>query len=152
MSLSYDYATKFIGVPMADAAPLLMQTLINSIRAQEASEQGITYDSIASASGKDDLGGAVFTGVTVSLRSSWKLNFAAGAYQASVSGGNLSDALARINNTGSPQVLVLASAASTLVETGVSGLTAGESAQLAQAAAAPTAAVIAEAVIHGTMV
>jgi hypothetical protein len=118
MSLSYDYTTKFIGVPMADAQPLLIQTLINSIRAQEAGEQGITYDQIADATGKADLGGSVFTGITVALRSSWKLDFAAGGYQATVTSGNLADALSRINNSGSPQVLVQSSAAATLVGSG----------------------------------
>lgn len=118
MALSYTYTTKLIGVPQVDAQPLGMQTLINSIRAQEASVQGITYDQIADATGKADLGGSVFTGITVALRSSWKLDFAAGAYQATVNGGNLADALARINNTGSPQVLVNSSAASTLVGSG----------------------------------
>ncbi len=141
MALSYDYTGKFIGVPQADAQPLLIQTLINSIRAQEASAQGMVYDQIADATGKSDLGGSVFTGITVALRSSWKLNFAAGAYQATVTSGNLADALARVNNTGSPQVLLNSSAASTLIETGVSGLTTEESAALLAAAApAPTPA------------
>jgi hypothetical protein len=121
MALSYDYTAKFVGVPQADAQPLLVQGLINSIRAQEASAQGITYDQIADASGKADLGGSVFTGITVALRSSWKLNFAAGAYQATVSGGNLADSLARVNNTGNPQVLISSSAAATLVEGGGTG-------------------------------
>lgn len=132
MALSYDYTNKHIGVPQLDAAPLTIQALINSIRTEEASERGIVESQIASAAGKDDLGGGVSVGITVNLLSTWKLNFAAGAYQATVDGGNLSDALARINNTGSPQVLVRASAAGTLVvvETGVSGLTAEESTQL----------------------
>jgi len=133
MALTFDQATKLIGVPQVDAAPLLMQSLINAIRDEEASERGIAYDVIADASGKDDLGGGVFTGITVSLRSSWKLNFASGAYQATVSGGNLSDALDRINNTGSPQVIVQASAAATLV--------------IGDGGAAPTAAQNAAAVI-----
>ncbi len=137
MALSYNYSTLRIGVPQVEAAPILMQVLINSIRAQEAGEQGITYDQIADATGKNDLGGGVSTGITVALRSTWKLDFAAGAYQASVSGGNLADALARIHNTGNPQVLVLASAAATLVETGTSGLTSGESALLAGIADVP---------------
>lgn len=115
MALSYDYTTKRIGVPQVDAQPLTMQALINSIRTQEASERGIVDDAIADASGKNDLGGGVYTGITVALRSSWALNFTAGAYQATVSGGNLADALSRIYNTGSPQVLVQASAAATIV-------------------------------------
>lgn len=117
MSLSFGHSTKLISVPQADAQPLTMQALINAIRTEEASERGITEPQIASAAGKDDLGGGVYTGITVNLASTWKLNFSAGAYQATVSGGNLSDALARINNTGSPQVLVQASAAATAVST-----------------------------------
>lgn len=123
MALSYDYANKYIGVPQLDAAPLTMQTLINSIRTEEASERGIVESKIADADGKGSLGGGVTVGITVYLLSTWKLNFAAGAYQATIDGGNLSDALARINNTGSPQVLVRASAAGTIVAVG-SGVTA----------------------------
>ena len=52
-----------------------------------------------------------------------------------------------MNNTGSPQVLVLSSAAATLVETGTSGLTAGESALLAGIADVPTAAENADAAV-----
>ena len=115
MALSFDHVGKLIGVPQADAQPLTLQTLINAIRTEEASERGITNPAIATAAGKDDLGGGVMTGITVNLTTTWKLNFAAGAYQATLSGGNLSDALNRISNTGSPQVLVQASAAATVV-------------------------------------
>lgn len=115
MALSFDHATKLIGVPQADAQPLLVQDLVNAIRDEEASERGITYDQILDASGKEDLGGGVQTGITAGLRSSWKLNFAAGAYQATITGGNLADVLARINNTGSPQVVALSSAAATII-------------------------------------
>jgi hypothetical protein len=115
MALSYDYAAKLIGVPQADAQPLDAQVLINSIRAQEASVTGMAYDAIATADGKTDLGSSVYTGINITLLSTWKLNFAPGAYQAVVSGGNLAGALTKVNNTGSPQVLMLASAASTLV-------------------------------------
>jgi hypothetical protein len=115
MTISFDHSANFIVIPQSDAAPLMMQTLINAIRDEESSERGIVYDQIADATGKNALGGGVQTGITVALRSSWKLNFAAGAYQATVSGGNLADALDRINNTGNPQVLVQSSAAATLV-------------------------------------
>lgn len=125
--LSFSHSTKLIGIPQADAQPLSMQALINAIRDEEASERGITEPQIATAAGKDDLGGGVLTGITVNLSSSWKLSFAAGAYQATINGGNLSDALARIDNTGSPQVLVQASAAATVVNgNGVTVPTAAE--------------------------
>ena len=127
MALSYDYSTKRITVPAADAVPLLMQDLINSIRTQEASEAGIVHDAIAQAAGKDDLGSGVYTGITVNLLSTWQLAFEAGAYQARVSGGNLADALARVYNTGSPQVLIQASAGATIINgSGGGGATAAD--------------------------
>lgn len=146
MALSFDHAAKRITVPQADAAPLLVQDLVNAIREEEASARGIAYDQIADAAGKADLGGGVETGITLILRSTWVIEFASGAYQATITGGNLSDALNRVYNTGSPQVLVLASAAATLIETGVSGLTAEESAKLNAIADIPTAAENADAV------
>lgn len=115
MALSFNHAAKLIGVPQADAQPLTMQVLINAIRTEEASVRGIAEPQIASAAGKDNLGSGVMTGITVNLLGSWKLDFAIGAYQATLSGGNLSDALARINNTGSPQVLIQSSAAATII-------------------------------------
>lgn len=115
MALTFDHATKLIGVPQADAQPLLVQDLVNAIRTEEASERGIAYDQILDASGKEDLGGGVYTGITAGLRSTWKLNFAGGAYQATIGGGNVADVLARVNNTGSPQVLALSSAAATII-------------------------------------
>lgn len=131
MALTYTYATKRIGVPQVDAQPLTMQTLINSIREEESSERGIVYDQIADAAGKDDLGGGVMTGITVNLRSTWMVEFVSGAYQATVSGGNLSDALSRVQNTGSPQVLILASTAATVIygEGGGAAPTAAQNAQ-----------------------
>lgn len=115
MALSFNHAAKLIGVPQADAQPLTMQVLINAIRTEEASVRGIAEPQIASAAGKDNLGSGVMTGITVNLLGSWKLDLEPGAYQAMLSGGNLSDALARINNTGSPQVLIQSSAAATII-------------------------------------
>lgn len=115
MALSFNHATKLIGVPQVDAQPLTMQVLINAIRTEEASERGIAESQIAVASGKEDLGGGVLTGITVALLGTWKLDLEPGAYQATIDGGNLSDALARINNSGSPQVIVRSSAAATVI-------------------------------------
>ncbi|MGL4556570.1 MAG: hypothetical protein ACRCV5_03645, partial [Afipia sp.] len=109
-----------------------VQTLVNAIREEEASQRGIAYDQILDASGKEDLGGGVSTGITAALRSTWKLNFATGAYQATISGGNVADVLQRVNNTGSPQVVALSSAAATVVATG-SGVTAQDKTDIAAA-------------------
>lgn len=132
MALSFNHATKLISVPQLDAQPLLMQDLVNAIRDEEASERGIAYDQILDATGKADLGGGVYTGITAALRTTWKLNFATGAYQATVDGGNLADGLNRIYNTGSPQVVLRASAAATLV-VGSGGSTGPTAPQIATA-------------------
>lgn len=131
MAISFDYATKLINVPQVDAQPLMIQTLVNAIREEEASARGITYDQILDASGKETLVSGVTTGITAGLRSTWELEFESGAYQASIDGGNLADALNRVHNTGSPQVLILASAAATAVNT--SGSSAPTAAQNATA-------------------
>ena len=132
MALSFTHATKRVYVPQADAQPLMIQNLVNAIRDEEASERGITYDQILDASGKESLGGGVMTGITAALRSSWVIEFQAGTYQAAVDGGNLADELARIYNTGSPQVLLRSSAAATVIQ-GSGGNTAPSVGQIAEA-------------------
>lgn len=131
MALTFDHAAKLIGVPQADAAPLLVQVLVNAIREEEASERGIAHDQIADASGKEALGSGVTTGITLGLRSTWMLAFEAGAYQATVAGGNIADALARVQNTGSPQVVMQSSVATTLAAS--DGSTGPTEAQIAAA-------------------
>ena len=118
MALTFDHSNSLIGVPELDAQPLLIQSLVNAIRDEEASERGMVHDQILDATGKNDLGGGVYTGITAALRGTWKLDFATGSYQAAIDGGNLADALDRVNNTGSPQVLLRSSAAATIVATG----------------------------------
>jgi hypothetical protein len=139
MALTFDHALKRISVPQADAQPLLIQSLVNAVREEEASERGIAYDQILDATGKDALKSGVTTGITAALRSTWVLEFASGAYQAAIDGGNLADALSRIFNTGSPQVLVLASVATTLADSnGSAAPTAAQNAAAVLAAAQAT--------------
>lgn len=137
MALTFDHTSSLIGVPQLDAAPLLIQSLVNAIREEEASERGIVYDSICDATGKADLGGSVLTGITLALRDLWKLDFAIGSYQATVDGGNLADGLDRINNTGSPQVILRSSVATTIAVTG-SGVTPSDITDIANAVTSDT--------------
>lgn len=132
MALTFNHASSLIGVPQADAAPLLIQSLVNAIRDEEASERGIVHDQICDATGKADLGGSVLTGITLALRDSWKIDFTTGSYQATVDGGNLADGLDRINNTGSPQVILRSSVATTIAVTG-SGVTPSDITDIADA-------------------
>ncbi len=122
MAYSVDFASSLIEVtyPRAEVA---MQDLIDAIRDAESSEQGITYGQIARASGKESLGADVSVGITVELLGDWQLHFWPGNYIAKVAGGNLvggpgGDPIAY---SAGVQVLLIQSAASTVVATGGGG-------------------------------
>lgn len=136
MAFSYDHTTDIIHT---DSIVVDIQSLINSIREHEASEEGIRYDTIASASGKESLGGSVAVGITVELLNQWQLQFSDGNYIAKVSGGNLVGGLNGDPIAYSPgvQVLLIQSAASTVVDA-TTPLTPEESAALLDAEAAAT--------------
>jgi hypothetical protein len=136
MSLTFDFLDSFIEVG-GGQTEVDVQDLIDAIREAEATETGIAYGRIASASGKESLGGAVAVGITVELEDPWQLHFETGSYIAKVSGGNLvggpgGDPIAY---SAGVQVLLIQSAASTVIEVGESGLTPEESAALLAAAA-----------------
>ena len=52
----------------APAAEFTAQDIVDTLRVQEASFQGISYPSLLDAFGKQDLGGGVSVGITVSLQ------------------------------------------------------------------------------------
>lgn len=97
-----------------------MQTLVNAIREEEASERGICYPQIATASGKESLGGNVSVGLTVALVNPWQIRFWAGNYIAKISGGNLVGGIGDdpVAYSAGVQVLLIQSAASTVVAVG----------------------------------
>jgi hypothetical protein len=130
MAYSFDYENSIINItsPQTDVD---VQELLNEIRAAEADlNLGMTYDQIASASGKEDLGGGSFVGITVNLLDDWQIKFWAGDYIAKIAGGNLvggpgGDPVAY---SAGVQTLLIQSAASTLIIfEGTSGLTQTES-------------------------
>jgi hypothetical protein len=118
-----DWTSKQILVtsPQTD---VLIQDLIDFIRAAEDDVEGIVVPQIASASGKDSLGGSVATGITLELLDDWQLKFWAGSYTATISGGNLIGGISDdpVAYTAGVQVVIIQSAASTMVVTG-SGVT-----------------------------
>ena len=130
MAYQFDYENSLINVtsPQTDVD---VQELLNAIRAAEADiDVGITYDQIAAASGKEDLGGGAFVGITVNLLDNWQIKFWSGDYIAKIAGGNLvggpgGDPVAY---SAGVQTLLIQSAASTLIVfEGTSGLTQDES-------------------------
>lgn len=131
MALSMDWANKHIDVtsPQTD---VLVQDLIDFIRAQEPGETGIALPQIASATGKESLGGSVSTGITLELLDDWQLKFWSGNYVATISGGNLIGGISDdpVAYTAGVQVVIIQSAASTMVVTG-SGVTAQDMVDIA---------------------
>jgi hypothetical protein len=119
--MDWDNKQILVTSPQTD---VLAQDLIDFIRAAEDDEEGIVVPQIAAASGKESLGGSVATGITLELLDDWQLKFWAGSYTATISGGNLIGGIAGdpVAYTAGVQVVIIQSAASTIVVTG-SGVT-----------------------------
>jgi len=135
LNVTFDWVNKLINI-LAPQTEVLIQDLINVIRNQEDElYPGISYDQIATAAGKDDLGGGITVGVTLTLINNWRLKFwepAPPGYQALIRGGNLVGGIAGnpIAFTPLVQVRMIQSASGVIAETGVSGLTPEEAAEL----------------------
>lgn len=118
LPLVFDFYNSIIEVPSPDVT-LDMQYLINQIRDNEDElSPGMSYSKIADASGKDSLGGGVYTAITVRLLDNWRVRFEARIEltQCTISGGNLvggpgGNPIAPSANT---QVLNLSSASGTI--------------------------------------
>jgi hypothetical protein len=119
-ALVFDFYNSIIEVPIPDTS-LDIQYLIDSIRDQEEElSPGINFAKIADASGKDDLGGGVYTAITVRLLDSWRVRFEARSgpdtTQCTIGGGNLVGGLS--GNPVAPsaytQVVRLSSASGTI--------------------------------------
>jgi hypothetical protein len=138
MAITFDQTNKLINIT-APQDTLSCQDLIDAIRAEEASETGQVYDQIATASGKEDLSGGVFVGMTVNLISPWQVKFWAGNYIAKISGGNLVGGIGGdpVAYSAGVQVLLVQSAASTVVVTS-DGLNTAQAALLQTAATEAT--------------
>lgn len=141
MIYDYDFNNKWVEIPWALKDSVLVIDLLSDIRLAEATEQGITYGQIASASGKESLGGEVAVGVTVQLLDDWQVVFPAGNYIATISGGNLVGGLLGnpVAYVAGVQILNIQSAASTVVSTST-GVSTSDRALLETAAAKATAA------------
>ena len=128
LPLKFNFLTSIIEVPSPDTT-LDIQYLLNQVRNAEDeltasgivyNEPPIVYNKIADAVGKDDIGGGVFTGITIRLLNNWQVQFEARPgptyVQVSVTGGNLVGGLAGnpIATTAFTQVKQVSSASSTI--------------------------------------
>jgi len=138
-SLGFDWDNNLIEV-QSPQNTLSIQDLINAIREAEASEIGMNYDIIATASGKEMLDSGVYVGITVNLVN-WQIKFWSGNYIAKIAGGNLVGGLGGdpVAYSAGVQVLLVQSAASTVVVTS-DGLNAEQAALLSTAATESTKA------------
>ena len=135
MSYNFRYQNHLIDV-ISPQTVVDCQDLYNKIVEEEASERGICFSPIATASGKQFLGTGVQVGITVQLLEPWQLNFYAGNYVATIAGGNFVGGKGGdpVAYTPGVQVLLIQSAASTVVNTNGSIPTANQNAQAVLAA------------------
>jgi hypothetical protein len=134
---TFEFGTSRVRVDVG-APDVSVLDLYAAIREARASEEGILYDAIGIGSGLVDLGSGTRVGLTVALVGSWQVKFAEGAYIARVADGNLvggpgGDPIAY---SAGVQVLLIQSAASTVVEVTEGGGAGGSSATPSQLAAA----------------
>ena len=121
MAILFDKENKIITIE-APAVEITIQNLLNAIREYEDELSSMDIPVIASAAGKEDLGGGVSVGITLTLLDDWQLAFEArgGAdyIQCRVSGGNLVavNVNGAIYPTAFTQVLITASSSATLQE------------------------------------
>lgn len=132
---TFDFATSRVRVN-SGVANISVIDLYEAAKLARESEEGIVYDHIAEGSGRVDLGGGVQVGLTVALVGGWQVKFPDGDYIASVRGGNLvggpgGDPIAY---SAGVQILLVQSAASTIVNTAGGGTTAEEVAEAVLAA------------------
>jgi hypothetical protein len=92
VAITFDKALKTILVE-APAASVSVQELDNAIRDYEPTQGMMDYPPIALASGKEDLGGGLYVGITLELLDDWRVQFEARTGPAwtpcRISGGNL---------------------------------------------------------------
>lgn len=134
MAIEIDFDQELINITSPQNT-LSCQDLIDAIRAEEASEVGITRDQIATGSGKESLGDGVFVGMTLNLIEPWQVKFWSGNYIAKIAGGNLVGGISGdpVAYSTGVQVLLVQSASSTVVVTS-DGLNSAQAALLETAA------------------
>lgn len=115
MAIVFDDITKIIEIESPETE-ITIQELINAVRDWEDELVNIDIQKVASAAGKEDLGGGVSVGITMTLLNGWKIKFgdrSGPAYvPCRISGGNLVSDDASIPYVGSAYVTIGLSASS----------------------------------------
>jgi hypothetical protein len=136
---TFDQQNKLI-IPDSDQTTIFVQDVYNACREAESEPMFIDELDIVKAGGKDDLGDGAFVGITMTLLNDWRVKFAdqpgPTVEPRFIRGGNTLAINSFANNPVAPSTFVAVTIAQdsspTLIETGVSGLTADESLKLDQ--------------------
>ena len=141
VTVDFSVSPRIITVASPSTA-ITVQDLHDTLRTIEARLRNMDDPKLIASAGKEDLGGGLSVGITSTLQNA-KLAFAARPgptfVQCKVSGGNLvavddvGAVIDPIQTTAFTQVILFNSTQAALIVSGVSGLTAAESAQLAEA-------------------
>lgn len=134
-SYGFDFVDQRIDID-ATINNMLVPDLWVAIKEAQAVTEGISWPRIATGSGNDVLGTGIETFLTVTLLENWEVNTLKTSGKFEVSGGNLIREDQADPFRDNPLITYIAflsqAGIATQIETGVSGLTASESAQLAK--------------------
>lgn len=151
MAISVNCATKVVSVPLADLTPistgiygLTVESLRLWLKDWEDSETGMAMPDTHRRNAPVTLSGATYA-QTLEIVNGYTITFENGSYRVRMSGGNHN--VADVMNPNSVSIEIGNSAGLIVVETGVSGLTAQESADLAAAAAGSDPSAVAAATV-----
>lgn len=128
---------RIITIPQSDGDSITVQNLVNQLRDWEEQPSSMSFPKILKATGKDDIGGGTFVGITAKLENA-KLKFEARGSPTVcvVRGGNIlavdinSNTMNVVEPSANVTVMVAQSSSATITETATSGLTQTESDQL----------------------
>ena len=141
MPIQVNYYDKVIYIT-SPTTTVTVQELVDAIRAAEDTPEGMAFggsvatltDAVTDAEGKASVGGGFLSGIVMTLKSDWYIEFWDGVVLGTVSGGNVTGGLAgrpvRCEVGSSDTALQLGAVGGVIAETGVSGLTSEESTEL----------------------
>jgi len=119
MGINVNFYDKVIYIT-SPTTSVTVQQLVDAIRLAEDSGVGINFEKVIDATGKDDLGSGITTGITMALSSDWYIEFWDGVSKGIITSGNVvggkDDKPIRADpNSINDTVLVLSSVGATIV-------------------------------------
>lgn len=118
MGISLDASTKIVSIT-SPTTSTTVQELVNAIRDWEAEQDNMAYTHVIDAAGKSDLGGGVTTGITMTLSSTWQIQYWSGVVRGTLDGGNVVGGVGGIpmKNTGGADSIFQLGAVDTTIAT-----------------------------------